>query len=281
MRDVERVAAAGFKEIILTGVHLGSYGRDLGRATSLGDLLRELARWAAARTFTSELLFRISSLEPMDCTPEVVALVAEHCVFAPHFHLPLQHASNRMLRAMRRPYTIEYYASLVAGIRARMPDAAIGTDVIVGFPGEADEDFDRLASYLASSPLTHVHVFPYSDRPGTAAAEMSGRVSGARVRERARRVREISSELTKAFHRSQRGRVHRGLTLDDGSMVVTDNYLKVRVDWGLPRNQRVRVKITDVDHVVRGSICGQANQGLASATASCCAGDLRDPSTMS
>ena len=110
----------------------------------------------------------------MDCPREVVDLVAESGAFAPHFHLPLQHASNRMLAAMRRPYTIEYYSALVDGIRARIPHASIGSDVIVGFPGETDEDFEQLESYLEASPLTHVHVFPYSDRPGTAAASMSG-----------------------------------------------------------------------------------------------------------
>ena len=104
----------------------------------------------------------------MDCGRGVVNLVACGRPFAPHFHLPLQHASNRLLKVMCRPYTIEYYAALVDDIRARMPHASIGSDVIVGFPGETDEDFDRLASYLERSPLTHVHVFPYSDRPGTA-----------------------------------------------------------------------------------------------------------------
>ena len=102
----------------------------------------------------------------MDCSPDVVKWIAEHECFAPHFHLPLQHASDRVLAAMRRPYTIEQYASLVDGIRARMPDASIGSDIIVGFPGETDDDFEQLASYLEGSPLTHLHVFPYSDRPG-------------------------------------------------------------------------------------------------------------------
>jgi len=115
----------------------------------------------------------------MDCTSEIVGLVADSEAFAPHFHLPLQHASDRMLTAMRRPYTIRYYADLVADIRACIPDAAIGTDVIVGFPGETDEDFEELAHYLEGSPLTHVHVFPYSDRPGTIASTLRGRPPGA------------------------------------------------------------------------------------------------------
>src|SRR5437763_3641560 len=165
LREVGRVTAAGFKEIALTGVHLGSYGRDLEPRSSLIELLHALDDRASA--FAERVLFRISSLEPMDCSREIVDLVASSVRFAPHFHLPLQHASNRMLAAMRRPYTIDYYASLVDDIRARIPHASIGSDIIVGFPGETDDDVDELASYLERSPLTHVHVFPYSDRPGT------------------------------------------------------------------------------------------------------------------
>ena len=179
----------------------------------------------------------------MDCTPEIVDLVASSARFAPHFHLPLQHASDRVLAAMRRPYTIDYYASLVDDIRARITHASIGTDIIVGFPGETDDDFEQLASYLEQSPLTHVHVFPYSDRPGTAASAMDDRAPGAVIRERARRIREIGQRLTARFRESQVGTVHRGLTLEDGSLVVTDNYLKVKIPPGHRRNEWVDVKI--------------------------------------
>ena len=166
LSEIERVVTAGFKEIVITGVHLGSYGRDLGPASSLVSLLGAIAdRWGQSPS-DPDVLFRISSLEPMDCTREVVRLVAEGGCFAPHFHLPLQHGSNRILAAMRRPYTIETFTRLVDGIGRRIPHAAIGSDAIVGFPGETDEDFEILAGYLERSPLTHVHVFPYSDRPG-------------------------------------------------------------------------------------------------------------------
>src|SRR4051812_39495935 len=218
LREVARVIAAGFKEIALTGVHLGSYGRDLEPRASLPDLLRALDAAAQAREAvqrppqparreggSAAVRFRISSLEPMDCSREVVDLVAASDRFAPHFHLPLQHASNRVLAAMRRPYTIEYYASLVNDIRARIPNASIGSDIIVGFPGETDEDFEQLAAYLERSPLTHVHVFPYSDRPGTAASTMVGKPDGVVVRERGRRVREIGRLLSERFHESQVG----------------------------------------------------------------------------
>ena len=247
LEDATRIASLGFKEIALTGVHLGSYGRDLNPVSSLIELLRALAacarRTAGRDAAATSLLFRISSLEPMDCTEEIVALVAEEDCFAPHFHLPLQHASNRVRRGMRRPYTIADYASLVAGIRSRIPHAAVGTDVIVGFPGETDRDFEELASYLERSPLTHVHVFPYSDRPGTAASSMPDKVPGSVIRERARRVRELASSLNRRFRDSQIGAVHRGLTLEDGSLVVTGNYLKLRISPAVARNEWVRVGV--------------------------------------
>jgi len=240
VREVARVVAAGFKEVALTGVHLGSYGRDLSPATSLVELLAALGRLP----FDHHVLFRISSLEPMDCTSDIVALVAEHDVFAPHFHLPLQHASSAVLAAMRRPYTIEQYSTLVEGIRSRIPHAAIGSDVIVGFPGETDEDFEALAAYLERSPLTHLHVFPYSDRHGTLAAGFEGKVPGAIVRERAARVRSISAALSARFRASQVGTMHRALTLDDGSVAVTGNYLKVSVPPGHRRNEWITVVIS-------------------------------------
>lgn len=240
--DLARAVAAGFREVAITGVHLGSYGRDLQPASSLVALLQQLADEAP-----DDLRLRISSLEPMDCGPAVVDLVARQPVFARHFHLPLQHASDRMLQRMCRPYTSAAFAALVADIHARMPEASIGSDVIVGFPGETDEDFAELIAFLDQSPLSHVHVFPYSDRPGTAASAMAGKVGGAVVRERAQRVRAISARLTERFRAAQIGTCHRGLALEDGSLVVTGNYLKVRIAPGHCRNDWVDVRVTGVD----------------------------------
>ena len=183
----------------------------------------------------------------MDCSREIVDLVASSDRFAPHFHLPLQHASERVLSAMRRPYTIVYYASLVDDIRARIPNASIGSDIIVGFPGETEEDFEQLAAYLERSPLTHIHAFPYSDRPGTAATAMTGKVNGVVVRERGRRIRDIGRALTERFRDSQVGTTHRALTLEDGTLAVTGNYLKVRIPAGRSRNEWVQVTLTSHD----------------------------------
>jgi threonylcarbamoyladenosine tRNA methylthiotransferase MtaB len=235
--DLRRAVAAGYKEIVLTGVHLGSYGRDLDDRASLGALIRILADW------DQDVLFRISSLEPMDCTEEIVDLVASSSRLAPHFHLPLQHGCDDILRAMRRPYTAAYYRHLVDGIRSSMPDAAIGSDIIVGFPGEEERHFEEMLRVLEQLPLTHLHVFPYSDRPGTMAASLQPKVDGRDVRERARRIREIGTTMARRFRESQVGRTRRALTVDDGRAAVTDNYLKLRLDGQRRRNEWVAVSI--------------------------------------
>ena len=245
VREARRVADSGFKEIALTGVHLGSYGRDLDAHSSLFELLCELQRADLGVTF------RISSLEPMDCTPEIVDLVAlSGGYFAPHFHLPLQHASDRMLAAMRRPYTLAYYRDLVNGIADRLPHASIGTDMIVGFPGETESDVAANLGYLPASPVSHLHVFPYSDRPGTAASRMEGKVEGDAVRRRGARLREIGAMLTARFRARQAGSVRPALTLDDGTAAVTDNYLKVKIPPGHARNERVHVRLVDAGEAV-------------------------------
>jgi threonylcarbamoyladenosine tRNA methylthiotransferase MtaB len=247
--DVERAAAAGFKEIVLTGVHLGSYGRDLSPASSLLELLDALDRGP------HHVLFRISSLEPMDCTPAIVDRVARSGRFAPHFHLPLQHASDDVLRRMRRPHTLTDYRRTADEIRDRLPHASIGSDLIVGFPAERDEEAELTLRYLASSPLTYLHVFPYSDRPGTDAARLGERVPGATVRQRARALRDLGAELTRRFHLSQLGSVRPALTIEDGSIALTDNYLRVHIARGHPRNERVQVRLTaTIGETLRGVV---------------------------
>ena len=239
VRDAARAAASGFKEIALTGVHLGSYGRDLTPPTSLRVLLQRLESAAL------DVTFRISSLEPMDCTPDIVDLVAASGGrFAPHFHLPLQHASDRLLARMRRPYSAAFFRALIDRIVERLPHASIGSDIIVGFPGEDDDDFAANAGFLAASPLSHVHVFPYSDRPGTEAAAMPARVAAPAIRERAARLRSIGAELSRRFRDRQIGTTRPALTLDDGTVVVTDNFMKLRIEPGVARNTRVMVRVT-------------------------------------
>ena len=266
LAEVERVIAAGFKEIALTGVHLGSYGRDLTPRSSLIALLTRiaestfsnargapppLARAAALEDSLSsrgpQALFRISSLEPMDCTPRDRRSRRElgpvRAAFSSAAAARERSSSWRGCGGLTRPATTRISSTTSA---RGFPHASIGSDIIVGFPGERDDDFDALASYLERSPLTHVHVFPYSDRPGTEATSMDGKVPGAdRPRARPADPRDRPAADGGVSRRRRSGRSVAALTLEDGSLVVTDNYLKVRIPPGHVRNEWVRVKILE------------------------------------
>ena len=237
LEHVDHLGRAGYKELWLVGVHLGSYGRDLPGAPSLLDLLRALDR------APGDVSFRLSSVEPMDCPVALVDFVAGSGRFAPHFHLPLQHASDHVLALMRRPCAFEACRGILEHVRARLPHAAIGTDVIAGFPGESSEDAAECAEAIARLPLSYLHVFPYSDRPGTAAAAMTPKVAPAETKRRADRLRGIGAALSARFTGAQVGTVRPGLTLEDGTTVLTDNFLKVAIPPGLQRNARVNVRI--------------------------------------
>jgi threonylcarbamoyladenosine tRNA methylthiotransferase MtaB len=237
--------------VTLTGVHVGAYGRDLVPACRLLDLLESLLG------ATGSLVFRLGSLEPMDCPPALVRLAASTSRLAPSFHLPLQHASGTMLDAMRRPYSRAQYAATVDEIRARLPMASITADVIVGFPGESDHDVEELVRYLDASPLTQLHVFPYSDRPGTEATGLPGKVHGTLIRERGARVRAVGERLAARFRQSQDGRECVALTIEDGSVATTDNGLRVMLDERCPRNEHVRVRLKLVDGRLQGRVAGQ------------------------
>ncbi len=236
VRELKRAEQCGFLEVTLTGVHLGAYGEDLTPRATLGTLLE------AAIGGTDNVLLRLGSLEPMD-VPETLADLTDSGRLAPAFHLPLQHASDAVLARMRRPYTLDDYRRIVDPLRDRLPHAAIGSDVIVGFPGETDDDFDRLCRYLESSPLTSLHVFPYSDRPGTEASAFLGKVPGPVVKERGRFVRDIGHGLAARFRARQAGTIRPALTIEDGSVAITDNGLRVPIGRGHQRNERILVAV--------------------------------------
>ncbi len=146
---------------------------------------------------------------------------------------------------MRRPYTVAQYQQLVLRIHDLMPHASIGSDLIVGFPGETDAQFSETLVVVGSLPLSHLHVFPYSDRPGTEASMLPEKVDGAAIRERGHAVRALGQQMTQRFRAAQSGTVRRALTLDDGWSAVTDNYLKVRLDLQRARNEWVRVRVDE------------------------------------
>jgi threonylcarbamoyladenosine tRNA methylthiotransferase MtaB len=241
--EIRRLAHAGYKEVVLSGINLGSYGRDLAPRIEFRELLRRVLE----ETRLEQL--RISSIEPMDVTRDLVDLVASTPRLAQHFHMPLQSGSDRILRAMRRWYRAAHYARRVELIRERLPDAAIGADVIVGFPGETEDDYRATREFLDQLPLTYLHVFAFSARPGTKAAEMRGQVPALVIRQRARELRALAAEKISQFHRSQAGRTMRALTLhrhgDTWTEAITSNYLKIRVANRWPANQWLDVRLTD------------------------------------
>ncbi len=225
--EVRKLVSAGVREVVLSGINLGSYGRDLSPRVALEDVVRRILD----ETELEHL--RFSSIEPQDVTEDFVALVAESERIAHHFHVPLQSGSDRILRAMNRWYRAELYAERIKLIRHLLPDAAIGADVIVGFPGETDEDFQATLEFIKQLPFTYLHVFSFSTRPGTKAESLAAAVPASVIRERARELRALAQQKAVAFRASLEGSTMRALTLarvgDGWTEALTGNYLKVRI----------------------------------------------------
>ena len=240
--EVLRLASAGAKEVVLSGINLGSYGRDLTPRTTLGGIVRRMLDETAIEQI------RFSSIEPQDVTEDFISLVAGSERIAPHFHIPLQSGNDRILRAMRRWYRAEHYAERVLLIRRMLPHAAIGADVIAGFPGESAADLRATYEFIEQLPFTYLHVFSFSVRPGTAAEHLADAVPGAEIRERARALRLLARKKSEEFRASQAGRLLRALTLnrrgDDWTEALTGNYLKVRVAGVHPANEWHQVRVT-------------------------------------
>jgi len=205
---------------------------------------------------------RLSSVEPMDFTDELLDLMALSPRIAQHVHAPLQSGSDRILRRMHRKYQARHYRDRILVAHRRMPNAAFGADVMVGFPGETEEDFERTRRLIESLPFTYLHVFPFSRRPGTTADAMPDQVPGAAVRERGRVLRALAAEKNRRFQEQQVGRTLRVLTLDETSERVTNaltgNYLKVILTGApLPANQMVAARIVSLaDGILWGEATG-------------------------
>jgi threonylcarbamoyladenosine tRNA methylthiotransferase MtaB len=221
---------AGHPELVLTGIDLGHYGADLVPRTTLAALLRGLIGIPGLRWI------RMSSLLPAYFTPDLLDVVVGAPVVAPHLHVPLQSGSDRTLRRMRRPYTVAMYRTLVERLSAAIPRLGLGTDVIVGFPGETDADFEETMRLVEALPLTYLHVFPYSDRSGTEATGLDGHVAPAVITERGRRLRALGRAKNLGFRRGLTGRVEDVLVLEtrdraSGRLVgLTGNYVEVHFD---------------------------------------------------
>lgn len=238
--QAEQIAAKGQREIVLTGVNIGDFGRSTGE--SFLELIRSLD------TVSGIDRYRISSIEPNLLTDEIIAFCAKSSKFQPHFHIPLQSGTNKILSAMKRRYTTEKFAERVAAVRAAMPDAFIGIDVIVGFPGETDEDFEATYKFLESVNPAFLHIFPYSERDNTPSIEYADKVSPQKKHERVNRLEELSEQLHRQFYARYNGTkaiVLMESTRKNGMMAgYTENYIRIEVPYDRQKiNQLVELTI--------------------------------------
>jgi threonylcarbamoyladenosine tRNA methylthiotransferase MtaB len=267
--EIRGLAESGYREVVLSGINLGMYGRDLAPRVKFADLLRRIL------DETSIQRLRISSIEPMDVTGDLVALFASTERLARHFHMPLQSGSDPVLAAMHRWYRAEHYARRTELVREALPDAAIGADVITGFPGETDADHATTLELIERLPFTYLHVFSFSKRPGTAAAHRTGEVPAATIQARARQLRALGERKSADFYAAQSGKTVQVLTLrrkpaaagiggrsslpsgnKDATLAgaswlptaswtpaISSNYLHVRIPGEFPPNRMLSVSV--------------------------------------
>jgi len=252
LEQVRQLEHTGYQEVVLSGINLGGYGRDLDRRINFLGMVERILRE------TSIAHIRISSIEPMDVSPALIGLVAGEVRMAQHFHVPLQSGCDRILRLMNRRYWTKQYAERILAIHEQIPNAAIGADVMVGFPGETDQDHAASLRFIESLPFTYLHIFPFSARPGTPASTAGGQVNGRVARERSQEVRAVIDAKREAFLAAQVGRRTSALSLagqEEGARVaLTTNYLKVVLPGSeVPPNRMVDVQI---GRVVSGELFG-------------------------
>ncbi|HEY5672496.1 MAG TPA: tRNA (N(6)-L-threonylcarbamoyladenosine(37)-C(2))-methylthiotransferase MtaB [Malonomonas sp.] len=191
--QVENLAAAGYPEVVLTGIHIGNYGQDLQPQLGLLDLLKAIE----ASAFAGRL--RLGSIEPTEISTELLDYIAAANWICPHYHIPLQAGEDAILQQMNRHYTTAFFSDLLADIRQRQPEAAIGLDIITGFPGETEAQFQATCQLLEQLPFTHLHVFPYSRRPGTPAANLPNQLPGDLIKQRAAILRQLGDQKLRDF----------------------------------------------------------------------------------
>jgi threonylcarbamoyladenosine tRNA methylthiotransferase MtaB len=245
VKEAEKIAQTEIKEIVLTGVNIGDFGQ--GEAENFNELVQELDKVEGIDRF------RISSIEPNLLSNEIINFCLNLSKrFVPHFHIPLQSGSNAMLKAMRRKYETELYAERVATIKKHNPDCCIGVDVIVGFPGETDEEFAKTVDFLKEIDISYLHVFTYSERANTTAIKMGDSVPMEIRRERSKILHLLSDRKKRHFYEQNKGQIRTALIeseQDEGWMYgFTDNYVKVRIPFDLSlANKLVEVKLVKVN----------------------------------
>ncbi len=254
VQKANEIYAQGYKEIILTGVNIGDFGRSTGE--KFIDLLRALD------SQTDIPRIRISSVEPELLSDEIIELVAGSDKFLPHFHIPLQSGSDQVLRMMRRRYNTGLFRRRIEAIKSMIPDAFIGIDVIVGFPGETEELFAETYAFLQDLPFSYLHIFPYSDRPGTPASQLPGKVPYDEKKRREKVLEQLSNKKHTDFYMAHLGKVYNVLfeaRNKEGKILgFTSNYIKVEVDYDAGLVNEIRkvllVEPAEDASVIRGKL---------------------------
>jgi threonylcarbamoyladenosine tRNA methylthiotransferase MtaB len=241
---IKSIAHNNIKEIILTGVNIGDFGTKNGE--TFFDLIRELDKIEGIERF------RISSIEPNLLTPEIIAFVAGSKKFVPHFHIPLQSGSDKILKAMRRKYLRNLYAERIQLIKSSMPDCCIGVDVIVGFPGETEEDFLDTYNFINDLDVSYLHVFTYSERENTTAIKIKEVVPMAERNKRSKMLHILSEKKKRFFYEQQQGKIKTVLfeAENNGQFMYgfTENYVKVRMAYDpMLVNETRKVRLLDIN----------------------------------
>ena len=259
LREVNQLVEAGYREVVISGINLGRWGRDFQDQTMWGGRLRPPKLEDLVRTIldhTSLEKLRISSIEPMDWSDSFIRLMADSPRIAKHAHVPMQSGSDAVLRRMHRKYRPWHYREKIEKIRAAMPTTAIGADVMVGFPGETEFEFEETRRMIEELPFTYLHVFTFSARPGTPAANMPNQVPVRVARERNRILRELAAEKKRTFMQHFVGQKIEAITLNvisetpDGicTEALTDNYLKLRIHGRHQANRWLKTQVSIVDN---------------------------------
>ena len=258
LKHIRCLKQAGFHEVVLSGVHLGAYGLDLSPQTRLSDLLVRI------RDLNDFDRVRLSSIEPLELTQEIVDLVAESEIFCNHFHIPLQSGDDHVLEKMHRDYSRSFFEALIYKIKERIPDAAIGADILIGFPGETENAFENTYSLIEKLPVTYLHVFPFSPRPGTAADKYPQKVPARTIKARCEKMRRLGDEKKGAFYNKFTGKTVQVLIEGKRDIAtgllkgITSNYIPVHVvGEDTLFNTLVQVTIEKIkkDYTVFGAVC--------------------------
>ena len=242
LASVDRLCSDGYKEIVLTGIHTGSYGTDLKPKSSLFETVKLIAE------SYPQIRIRLSSIEPREFNEEFLLLL-KYDNICPHLHIPLQSGSDKILKDMNRGYTTEFYKQLINNIITNYPGVSIGTDVIAGFPGEGERDFDDTVKFIKQLPIAYIHVFPYSKRPDTRASLLNDQISEENKKIRVKKLLEIGKNMINHFNSLRLGNILDVIIEDKTKSIgfynaISDNYIRVLVQSNsLKAGQRLNVKV--------------------------------------